>query len=158
MFYTQVVNLSTGCTKPVSGLDNHRRCNLVICRFAASGSNSSHQTLGINVLTINLHQAKPFNNWQLTVTGKPKQAMQMYPDIGLMTASQKTCSRLTVTCQKFKYNFTHIKDCHVTSATCYTVYSKDSLFNSLKIAVIKHRVVLKSNHTHLNHVRLQNFL
>lgn len=64
--YTQVENLSTGCTKPVSGLDNHRRCNLVICRFAASGSNNLHQTLGINVLTINLHQAKPFNNWQLT--------------------------------------------------------------------------------------------
>ena len=52
----------------------------------------------------------------------------------------------TVTCEKFKYNFTHFKDCHVISAICYTVYSKDSLFNSLKIAVIKHGVVLKSNH------------
>ena len=53
---------------------------------------------------------------------------------------------ITVTCQKFKYNFTHFTDCHVISAICYTVYSKDSLFISLKIAVIKHRVILKSNH------------
>ena len=57
----------------------------------------------------------------------------------------------TVTCQKFKYNFTHFKDCHVIFAICYTVYSKDSLFNSLQITVIKHRVVLKGR-------RLQNFL
>ena len=43
----------------------------------------------------------------------------------------------TVTCQKFKYNFTHFKDFHVIFAICHTVYSKDSLFSSLKIAVIK---------------------
>ena len=55
----------------------------------------------------------------------------------------------TVACQKFKYNFTHFKDCHVVSSICYTVYSKDSLFNSLKIAVIKHRVVLKDNYMRL---------
>ena len=63
-----------------------------------------------------------------------------------------------VTYQKFKYNFTYFKDCHVISAICYTVHSKDSLFNSLKIAVIKHRVVLKGYHMRLNNVRLQNFL
>ena len=62
-----------------------------------------------------------------------------------------------MTCQKFKYNFTHFKDCHVIFAICYTVYSKDSLFNSLKIAVIKHGVVLKGNHMRLNHARFQNF-
>ena len=42
----------------------------------------------------------------------------------------------TVTCQKFKYNFTHFKDTRVISVICYMVYSKDSLFNSLKISVI----------------------
>ena len=62
-----------------------------------------------------------------------------------------------MTCQKFKYNFTNFKDCNVISAIYYTVYSKDFLFNSLKIAVIKHRVVLKGNHMRLNHARLQNF-
>ena len=64
----------------------------------------------------------------------------------------------TVACQKFKYNFIHLKDCHVIPAICYTVYSKDSLFDSIKIAVIKRRVVLEDKHMRLNHVRLQNFL
>ena len=58
----------------------------------------------------------------------------------------------TMTCQKFKYNFTHFKNCHMISVICYTVYPKDSLFNSLKIAVIKHRVVLKGTYMRLNHV------
>ena len=65
---------------------------------------------------------------------------------------------VTVTCQRFKYNFTHFKNYHMISAICYTVYSKDSLFNLFKIAVIKHRVVLKDTYMRLNHVRLQNFL
>ena len=72
---------------------------------------------------------------------------------GLFNVSTKVLTP-TVACQKFKYNFTHFKDCHVISSICYTVYSKDSLFNSLKIAVIKHRVVLKDNYMRLNHMRL----
>ena len=55
-------------------------------------------------------------------------------------------------------SFTHFKDCHVIFALCYTVYSKHFLFNTLKIAVIKHKVVLKGNYTRLQFVRLQNFL
>ena len=55
-------------------------------------------------------------------------------------------------------SFTHFKDCHVIFALCYTVYSKDFLFNTLKIAVIKHKVVLKGNYMRLQFVRLQNFL
>ena len=42
-----------------------------------------------------------------------------------------------MTCQKFKYNFTHFKNCHMISAISYTVHSKDSLFNSLKNSCYK---------------------
>ena len=76
------------------------------------------------------------------------------------TSQRKQIRQYTATYQNFKYNFTYFKDHHVISAICYTMYSKVSLFNSIKIAVIKHKVDLKGNHIimRLNHVRLQNFL
>ena len=52
------------------------------------------------------------------------------------------------TCQKFKYNFTFFQVYHVVSAKCYTIYSKKSLFNTIEIAVIKYKVVLKENYMH----------
>ena len=63
----------------------------------------------------------------------------------------------TVTCQKYKYNFTLFKVYHVISGKCYTLYSKNSLFSTLDIVVIKSWVVLKGNYMHWNHVRLKNF-
>ena len=54
----------------------------------------------------------------------------------------------TVTCQKFKYNFTLFQVYRAISDKYYTPYSKKSLFNILEIAVIKYRVVLKGNYTH----------
>ena len=54
----------------------------------------------------------------------------------------------TVTCQKFKYNFTLFQVYYVPSAKCITLYSKNALFDTLDIAVIKYRVVLKGNYMH----------
>ena len=61
---------------------------------------------------------------------------------------KKKIAAYTVTFQKFKYNLTLFHVYHVISANCCTLYSKKSLFNTIEIAVIKYRGLLKGNYMH----------
>ena len=63
----------------------------------------------------------------------------------------------TVTCQKFKYNFTLFERNHAMSAIC-RFFFKDYLFNTLRMAVMKYRTAVKDKYVHLNHVRPRNVL
>ena len=43
------------------------------------------------------------------------------------------------------------------SAICYTLYSKDSFYNTLQKAIIKSTAVVKEEYMHLNHARPRSF-
>ena len=61
----------------------------------------------------------------------------------------KLSSEIIILC-----DFEIVQHYDVYSAICYTLYSKDSFFNTLKIAVIKFRAFLKGKYVDSNHLRL----
>ena len=116
------------------------RCNLQLCHCRGQAYDGASNMAGhISGVSTRITAEKPralyvhclANSLNLCLQGCSR-----YCDC-MKNALSLASDLATVTCQKFKYNFTHFKDCHVTSAICYTVYSKDSLFNSLKNSCYK---------------------